>query len=313
MKKMIICALVSVVTFTSIVSCQKDVPEVKMVPCTFSVSTVADSFPALAAAGTKVALAGGKSLVWSPGDKFVIFKQLSTTGGYDDLVELYEFITRNGGENAVFEGSLPENYGLDGGTYFAVCYKKLADGDKGKSYYKIGKTSIRLSLPCQQYASAGGFDTDALVLSASTSNSATKLDFANRTITFDINSALFGVEVKGEDVSAISLSCAESFLTSDVFNLNMSSGNTSSLGKNYGTDSAVIELYPDDAEETFAPGYYYFCVGGAGSAGRSIGKLTVSYTIGGAEYAVTSQNDYSVVSGKIYNLPISEEDCTPVQ
>ena len=311
MKKMIICALVSVVAFTSMVSCQKDVPEVKMVPCTFSVSTVADSFPALAAAGTKVALTGGKSLVWSPGDKFVIFKQMGTSG-YDDLVELHEFITRNGGENAVFEGSLPENYGQDDGTYFAVCYKKLAEGDKD-SYARFRKTSIRLSLPCLQYASAGGFDTDALVLSASTSNSATVLDFENRTITFDINSALFGVEVKGEGVSVISLSCADSFLTSDVFNLNMSSGGTSSLGQTYGTDSAVIELYPDDAEETFAPGYYYFCVGGAGSAGRSIGKLTVCYTINGAEYAVTSQNDYSVVSGKIYNLPISEEDCALIQ
>lgn len=272
------------------ISCQKeshvDQP-VKMVHVRITASVGDD---------TKATMDGMK-MSFSAGDKIGVSTQVKGA-------DIFELTTVEGGNPAVFEGELPEGFtkGKAVYPYSAITTNSTAANFQVKVPY-YSQRGVTGDCPSGQTMMYTAFD-----------------DIADGMI-FHHGTALFKVEVKGNNVTEIRLSTesddskdakhygAIALPADKVQNIGCATGGTSTKnGVKY------IKMTPAEGE-TFAPGYYYFAVLACKRSEpetpiKTIKGLKLTYTTSTGDKLVReSANEIVIDPGVIYDLKTSEQDC----
>ncbi|MBQ7194135.1 MAG: hypothetical protein IJS07_00695 [Bacteroidales bacterium] len=308
MKKIIILAAIAASTFFA--SCQKEgseAKEVKMVHCTFTADIdFEDADP------QSKAVLSGLNVAFSPGDviNFVEAKKQNPS-------TLYPLTTTVGGTSAVFEGDLPDGFPTTTHAHVVFCPSAT------KVMQANNATSIRFSLPAIQTGVKDNVHKDALLFGATTNKPTPTLNVETMEIKFSILCALLKVKVTRNDIKSIILDSDVDgsrptgsgndnapCLVSDYTNFNLNTDNFSVVSQVATRMDYTVTLQPEDPKTVFEPGYYYFCIPTKSEAqgSRSLGKIRFTYTkTDDSTIVVESKNAFTIASGKIYNLPVSDE------
>lgn len=260
----------------------------------------------------------GLSVRWTAGDVIMLAKSETigdpASGSQAAMIsngQLFPFTTTEGGNNAVFTGELPEDFGSSGVALYSPDLVQILF--KASSTPSSRRFSPRMIVPNIQTGVKGGVASNTLFLYACTCYNLNDIDFEKRIISFRHGCALIKVSVSGNDIERIELS-ADQFLASTRLNYNVLSGACSVLGEAYnGVTYKSVSLIPEAGLSTFEPGDYYFSIITNSDDGnkRDLSGLKVTYyKKGGAIFSKTSPNTLHSLAGKVYDFHIDENGCT---
>ena len=231
---------------------------------------------------TRTSFDGVSKVIWEKGDSIAI---ASNTG--DTTITI--LTTAEGGENAVFTGSIPA--GLKAGRAFYP-----ASNVKG-----VTQSGFSFTQPTTFTGVVGSTAHNGVPMTA-------EFEDISAGISFRQISALVSVSVGGNNIKSVTLDLASGsdagYISAEEFSVDCK---TLLPSTKLGSTVSKIVSKPG---ETLAPGKYYFCVP-VGASERKFEGLKVTYeTSDGKRTFHRSSNPLTVKRSCLYTIPGTEADCT---